>query len=78
MGTEKVQDTDQKRGRTVPAEGVFVSDALGVTGMAMVLGPNIVTDLAALPDGSQQQVMLIGGVLVVRALLARHLIRTGR
>ena len=43
-----------------------------------VLGPNIVTDLAALPDGSQQQVMLIGGVLVVRALLARHLIRTGR
>ena len=78
MDAEKVQDADRKKVHAVPAEEVFVSDALGVTGLAMVLGPNIVTDLAGLPDGSQSQVMLAGGVLVARALLARRLVRAKR
>lgn len=42
-------------------------------GAALAFGPNIMTDLLALPEGSEGTVMLAGGVLLVRAALLASL-----
>jgi hypothetical protein len=78
MATEDVQDAVLTKSHEVPGEELFVSDALGAAGAVMLLGPDIVTGVAGLPEWAPPHVMLVGGVLVLRALGARHLRRTGR
>ncbi|AXH66339.1 hypothetical protein SEA_SATIS_180 [Streptomyces phage Satis] len=78
MSGEEVQDATPEAARKVPGEEMFISDALGMAGLACLLGPDIMADVLALPDGSPEYVMVAGGVFVARALLVRHLNRTGR
>lgn len=53
-------------------QDAWVQAHVGV-GTALILGPNIMTDLLALPQGSEGTVMLAGGVLLVRAALLASL-----
>lgn len=74
MHNDEAQDESPK-GHGVPPEEVFVSDALGVAGLVMLLGPNVISGVAGLPEGSPPYVMALGGVLAVRAVGARYLDR---
>lgn len=74
MRDNETQDkVSQDRG--VPQEELFVSDTLGMAGLLMLLGPDVISGVAGLPEGAPPYVMALGGVLVARAAGARYLNR---
>jgi len=81
MSAEDVQDAIPEK--TAPENKPLtieerIVNVTGVTGMSMILGPDVVVGLTNLPDGSQNYVILAGTTLVIRAILMHLILREDR